>query len=58
MALANPHGGGDSKPLPQAGEYLISQTETRPRISESDRKSEPHDSFMNHTDWQSICSEK
>lgn len=37
MALANPHGEGDPKPLLQAGEYLFSRAETCPRISESDR---------------------
>ena len=69
MALVNPHGGGDLKPLLLEGEALAAERErvlSLPRIKVSSREKgdlimlglggfTPLDGFMSHADWQGVC---
>jgi len=69
MALVNPHGGGDLKPLLLAGEDLIAELKrarTYPKVTVSSREKgdlimlgiggfTPLEGFMTHADWQGVC---
>jgi len=69
MALVNPHGGGDLRPLLLAGEELAVERRraaTLPRLTVSSREKgdiimlgiggfTPLDGFMTHADWQGVC---
>ena len=69
MALVNPHGGRDLKPLLLEGEDLIAETlqaRAYPKVTVSSREKgdiimlgiggfTPLDGFMNHADWQGVC---
>jgi sulfate adenylyltransferase len=69
MALVNPHGGGDLKPLLQTGEDLIAEMKRArnyPKVKVSSREKgdlimlgiggfTPLDGFMTHADWQGVC---
>jgi sulfate adenylyltransferase len=69
MALVNPHGGGELRPLLLAGEELVAEKEhaaTLPRLRVSSREKgdiimlgiggfTPLDGFMTHADWQGVC---
>ncbi|MBI3902020.1 MAG: sulfate adenylyltransferase [Nitrosomonadales bacterium] len=69
MALVNPHGGGDLKPLLLVGEDLIDELKRArsfPRIRVSSREKgdlimlgiggfTPLDGFMSYADWQGVC---
>jgi len=69
MALVNPHGGGDLKPLLLEGESLAAERErvlSLPRIKVSSREKgdlimlglggfTPLDGFMSYADWQGVC---
>jgi sulfate adenylyltransferase len=69
MALVNPHGGGDLKPLLLEGEALVAERErvlSLPRIKVSSREKgdlimlglggfTPLDGFMTHADWENVC---
>ena len=69
MALVNPHGGGELKPLLLAGEELkgeLARARQLPRIVVSSREKgdivmlgiggfTPLDGFMTHADWQGVC---
>jgi sulfate adenylyltransferase len=69
MALVNPHGGGNLKPLLLEGEALAAERErvlSLPRIKVSSREKgdlimlglggfTPLDGFMTHADWQGVC---
>jgi len=67
MALVNPHGGGDLKPLLLEGQALKEeQARSLPRVKVSSREAgdiimmgiggfTPLDGFMTHSDWQGVC---
>jgi sulfate adenylyltransferase len=69
MALVNPHGGGNLKPLLQQGEDLIAEMKRArayPKVTVSSREKgdiimlgiggfTPLDGFMTHADWQGVC---
>lgn len=69
MALVDPHGGGDLKPLLLSGEELIAETvraQSFPMVAVSSREKgdiimlgiggfTPLDGFMTHADWQGVC---
>jgi len=69
MALVNPHGGGDLRPLLLEGDALVAERErvlSLPRIKVSSREKgdlvmlglggfTPLDGFMTHADWQGVC---
>lgn len=69
MALVNPHGGGNLKPLLLAGQALteaLVRAQTLPRLKVSSREAgdivmlgiggfTPLDGFMTHSDWQGVC---
>jgi sulfate adenylyltransferase len=69
MALVNPHGGGDLRPLLLAGGELAAEkarATTLPKLSVSSREKgdiimlgiggfTPLSGFMAHTDWQGVC---
>ena len=69
MALVNPHGGGELKPLLQVGEELIAElnvARSYAKVSVSSRERgdlimlgiggfTPLDGFMTHADWQGVC---
>jgi sulfate adenylyltransferase len=69
MALVNPHGGGDLKPLLLEGEALAAEkarasTLRQVRVSSRERGDiimlgiggfTPLDGFMTHADWQGVC---
>jgi sulfate adenylyltransferase len=69
MALVDPHGGGDLRPLLLSGEELAAERRraaTLPRLRVSSREKgdiimlgiggfTPLDGFMTHTDWQGVC---
>ncbi len=69
MALVNPHGGGDLKPLLLEGEDLIAELKRArayPKVTVSSREKgdlimlgiggfTPLDGFMTHADWQGVC---
>jgi len=69
MALVNPHGGRELRPLALAGEELAAETlraATLPRLRVSSREKgdiimlgiggfTPLDGFMTHADWQGVC---
>src|SRR5512140_3543361 len=69
MALVNPHGGGELRPLLLAGEALAAdrrRAATLPRLVVSSREKgdiimlgiggfTPLDGFMTHADWQGVC---
>jgi sulfate adenylyltransferase len=69
MALVNPHGGGNLKPLLLEGEDLIVEIQrarSYPKVTVSSREKgdiimlgiggfTPLDGFMNHADWQGVC---
>lgn len=69
MALVNPHGGGDLKPLLLEGEALAAEkarasTLKQVRVSSRERGDiimlgiggfTPLDGFMTHADWQGVC---
>ena len=69
MALVNPHGGGDLKPLLLEGAALVAERErvlSLPRVTVSSREKgdlimlglggfTPLDGFMSHADWQGVC---
>ena len=69
MALVNPHGGGDLKPLLLEGQALeteLSRAKTLPKVTVSSREKgdiimlgiggfTPLDGFMTHGDWQGVC---
>jgi len=69
MALVNPHGGGDLRPLLLAGEERAAEKDraaTLPRLRVSSREKgdiimlgiggfTPLPGFMTHADWQGVC---
>jgi sulfate adenylyltransferase len=69
MALVDPHGGGELRPLLLSGEELVAERRraaTLPRLRVSSREKgdiimlgiggfTPLDGFMTHTDWQGVC---
>lgn len=69
MALVNPHGGGDLKPLLLEGDVLVkelerAQTLKKVRVSSREKGDiimlgiggfTPLDGFMTHADWQGVC---
>jgi len=69
MALVNPHGGGDLRPLLLEGDKRaaeLARAATLPRLIVSSREKgdiimlgiggfTPLDGFMTHTDWQGVC---
>ena len=69
MALVNPHGGGNLRPLLLEGEALIAElarASSLPKIKVSSREKgdiimlgiggfTPLEGFMTHTDWQGVC---
>ncbi|MBU0688342.1 MAG: sulfate adenylyltransferase [Gammaproteobacteria bacterium] len=69
MALVNPHGGKDLKPLLLVGEDLIAElnrARSYPQVTVSSREKgdlimlgiggfTPLDGFMSHADWQGVC---
>jgi sulfate adenylyltransferase len=69
MALVNPHGGGELRPLLLAGEALAAErarAATLPRLAVSSREKgdiimlgiggfTPLPGFMTHADWQGVC---
>jgi len=69
MALVNPHGGGDLRPLLLEGAALEAERrrgETLPRLPVSSREKgdiimlgiggfTPLDGFMTHADWEGVC---
>jgi len=69
MALVNPHGGGDLRPLLLEGDELAAELRraaTLPRLAVSSREKgdivmlgiggfTPLDGFMTRTDWQGVC---
>ncbi|MDD2685467.1 MAG: sulfate adenylyltransferase [Gallionella sp.] len=69
MALVNPHGGSDLKPLLLAGEDLIAElnrARSYPKVTVSSREKgdlimlgiggfTPLAGFMSHADWQGVC---
>jgi len=69
MALVNPHGGGNLRPLLLQGEALVAElarAASLPRLSVSSREAgdiimmgiggfTPLDGFMTHSDWQGVC---
>ncbi len=69
MALVNPHGGGDLRPLLLEGDALAAErrrAETLPRVTVSSREKgdiimlgiggfTPLDGFMTHADWEGVC---
>ena len=69
MALVNPHGGKDLKPLLLVGEDLIAElnrARSYPKVTVSSREKgdlimlgiggfTPLDGFMSHADWQGVC---
>ncbi len=69
MALVNPHGGGNLKPLLLAGQALQDEqvrAGTLPRLKVSSREAgdiimlgiggfTPLNGFMTHSDWQGVC---
>src|SRR5512144_2165847 len=69
MALVNPHGGGDLRPLLAAGDELAAEkarAATLPRLTVSSREKgdlimlgmggfTPLSGFMTHADWQGVC---
>ncbi|MBI4985182.1 MAG: sulfate adenylyltransferase [Rhodocyclales bacterium] len=69
MALVNPHGGGNLKPLLLEGDALkaaLAHAQTLPKIKVSSREKgdiimlgiggfTPLDGFMTHADWQGVC---
>ncbi len=69
MALVNPHGGGDLKPLLITGDALpaaLSRAQSLPQVPVSSREAgdiimlgiggfTPLDGFMTHADWQAVC---
>ncbi|MDD2701314.1 MAG: sulfate adenylyltransferase [Sideroxydans sp.] len=69
MALVNPHGGRDLKPLLLAGEDQIAElnrARSYPKVTVSSREKgdlimlgiggfTPLDGFMSHADWQGVC---
>ncbi len=69
MALVNPHGGGNLRPLLLEGEALIAElarAATLPKLVVSSREKgdiimlgiggfTPLDGFMTHADWQGVC---
>jgi sulfate adenylyltransferase len=69
MALVNPHGGGDLRPLLLEGDKRAAELRraaTLPRLTVSSREKgdiimlgiggfTPLDGFMTHTDWQGVC---
>jgi sulfate adenylyltransferase len=69
MALVNPHGGGNLKPLLLEGEDMIAEIQRArayPKVTVSSREKgdiimlgiggfTPLDGFMNHADWQGVC---
>ncbi len=69
MALVNPHGGGELRPLLLAGEALATErarAATLPRLAVSSREKgdiimlgiggfTPLPGFMTHADWQGVC---
>jgi len=71
MALVNPHGGGDLKPLLLVGEDLIAELKRArayPKVTVSSREKgdlimlgiggfTPLEGFMTHADWQGVCDD-
>ena len=71
MALVNPHGGGDLKPLLLVGEDLIAELKRArayPKVAVSSREKgdlimlgiagfTPLEGFMTHADWQGVCDD-
>jgi sulfate adenylyltransferase len=69
MALVNPHGGGNLKPLLLEGEALkaeLARAASLPKVTVSSREKgdiimlgiggfTPLDGFMTHADWQGVC---
>ena len=69
MALVNPHGGGDLKPLLLEGEALkaeLARAQKLPKVTVSSREKgdiimlgiggfTPLDGFMTHGDWEGVC---
>ena len=69
MALVNPHGGSDLKPLLLVGEDQIAElnrARSYPKVTVSSREKgdlimlgiggfTPLDGFMSHADWQGVC---
>ncbi|HCI12693.1 MAG TPA: sulfate adenylyltransferase [Gallionellaceae bacterium] len=69
MALVNPHGGGDLRPLLLEGEDLIAELKRAnefPKVGVSSREKgdlimfgiggfTPLEGFMTHADWQGVC---
>ncbi|MDX9766240.1 MAG: sulfate adenylyltransferase [Ectothiorhodospiraceae bacterium] len=69
MALVNPHGGGNLKPLLLEGEALkseLARAQSLPQVKVSSREKgdiimlgiggfTPLDGFMTHADWQGVC---
>ena len=69
MALVNPHGGGELRPLllePEARQAELARAQTLPRVPVSSRERgdlimlgiggfTPLDGFMTHADWESVC---
>ncbi|MDP2143532.1 MAG: sulfate adenylyltransferase [Gallionella sp.] len=69
MALVNPHGGGDLRPLLLEGEDLIAELKRAnefPKVAVSSREKgdlimfgiggfTPLEGFMTHADWQGVC---
>ena len=69
MALVNPHGGGELRPLLLAGAELAAEkarAATLPKLTVSSREKgdiimlgiggfTPLDGFMTHADWQGVC---
>ncbi len=69
MALVNPHGGGNLKPLLLEGKALTDEqarAKTLPQVKVSSREAgdiimlgiggfTPLDGFMTHSDWQGVC---
>ena len=69
MALVNPHGGGELRPLlldPEARQAELARAQTLPRVPVSSRERgdiimlgiggfTPLEGFMTHADWESVC---
>ncbi len=69
MALVNPHGGGELRPLllePEARRAELERAKTLPRVPVSSRERgdiimlgiggfTPLEGFMTHADWESVC---
>ena len=69
MALVNPHGGGDLRPLLLTGDALAAERRraaTLPKLTVSSREKgdivmlgiggfTPLEGFMTHADWQGVC---